>query len=62
MTLDIKIFHLNTSLNRYKYICLKMIDLLEDVIKEYKLRNKVTNYGYIYVEVQKGMFILIVQG
>ena len=37
MTLDILKTHLNTPLARYEYIRLKMADLLEDFIEEYKL-------------------------
>ena len=39
-----------------------MIYLLEDLIEEYKLRNKVTNNGYVYVGVRKGMYGLLHSG
>ena len=51
MTCDIKIFYLNTPLARYKYIRLKMANLPEYVIEEYKLCEKVANDSCVYVEV-----------
>ena len=53
MTIDIKDFYLNTLMMRYKYMRLKLEDLPEDVIKEYKLRDKVTKDGYVYLKTVK---------
>jgi hypothetical protein len=47
MTMDIKDFHLNTLMARYKYMRLRIADMLEDVIKHYNLRDKATPDGYI---------------
>ena len=58
MTLDIKNFYLNTPLARYKYIRLKLRNLPDDVIEEYNLKDKTTNYVFVYVEVRKGMYVL----
>ena len=33
-----------------------MTNLPEDLIEEYKLRDKFTNNGYLYVGVRKGMY------
>ena len=33
-----------------------MKNLPEDLIEEYKLRDKFTNNGYLYVGVRKGMY------
>ena len=62
MALDIKNFYLKTPLARYKYIRLKMTYLPEDVIEGYKLRDKFANGGYVYMEVQKGMYYLPYSG
>jgi hypothetical protein len=41
---------------RYKYMQLKILDMLDDVIEHYKLRNIVTPDGHIYCEIQKEMY------
>jgi hypothetical protein len=56
MTMDIKDFYLNTPMARYEYMQLHIADILEDVIKHYDLRDKATPDGYIYCEIQKGMY------
>ena len=56
MTIDIKNFYLNTPMERYEYMRLKLSDLPDDVIKHYKLTQKLTSDGYVYLEVQKGMY------
>ncbi len=47
MTMDIKNFYLNT-----------LSDMPEDVIAQYKLNEIATLEGYIYCEIQKGMYSL----
>jgi len=54
--IDIKDFNLNTPMKRYEYMPLKMQDIPNKIIKEYKLDQKVTTDGYIYTEIQKGMY------
>ena len=56
MTMDIKNFYLNTPMQRYEYLKLRMSDMPEDVIELYNLRQKATKDGYVYVEVRKGMY------
>ena len=56
MTLDVKNFYLNTPMLRYKYVKIKIDDIPEEIIIEYNLREKVTPDGYVYVEIQKGMY------
>ena len=34
----------------------KLEDLPENFIEEYKLRDKVTKDGHVYVEIRKGMY------
>ena len=41
---------------RYKYMHLCIADMPEDVIKHYNLRDKATPDGYVYCEIQKGMY------
>jgi hypothetical protein len=56
MTMDIKDFYLNTPMARYKYMRLQIVDMPEDVIAHYKLTDISTHDGYIYCEIQKGMY------
>ncbi len=56
MRMYIKDFYLNTPMARYKYMRLRIADMPDDVIKHYNLRNKATPDGYIYCEIQKGMY------
>ena len=56
MTMDIKDFYLNTPIARYEYMCLRIADMPDDAIKHYNLRDKATPDGYIYCEIQKGMY------
>ena len=54
--LDIKDFYLNTPMTRYEYMRLKLTDIPEEIIIEYKLREIVTTDGYVYCEIRKGMY------
>ena len=56
MTLDVKNFYLNTPMGRYEYVRIKIDDIPEEIIVEYKLKDKVTSDGYVYIEIQKGMY------
>jgi hypothetical protein len=56
MTLDIKNFYLNTPMVRYKYVRIRIEDILEEIIVEYKLCDKVSSDSHVYVEIQKGMY------
>jgi len=56
MTMDIKNFYLNTPMERYEYLKLRLSDMPEDVIKYYKLDEKATKDGYVYAEVRAGMY------
>ena len=56
MTADIKNFYLNTPLTRYEYIRLKLSDIPEEVIQEYKLRENATADETVYIEIRKGMY------
>jgi len=56
MTMDTKDFYLNTPMARYKYMQLRIANMPDDIIEHYNLRNKATPDGYIYCEIQKGMY------
>jgi hypothetical protein len=54
--LDVKDFYLNTPMKRYEYMRIKVTDIPSEIIKEYKLHQKVMDDGYIYCKIQKGMY------
>jgi len=56
MTGDIKNFYLNTPLKRYEYLRLRLSDLPDEIIEEYKLNEKATPDGMVFLEVRKGMY------
>ncbi|KAL7485529.1 hypothetical protein ACHAW6_011123 [Cyclotella cf. meneghiniana] len=56
MTMDVSIFYLMTPLKCPEYLRVHLVDLPEEIIREYQLCNKVTNNGLIYLEVVKGMY------
>jgi hypothetical protein len=55
VTLDVKDFYLNTPMKRYKYIRLKLADIPEEIIEEYKLHEIVTDDSDVYCKIRKGM-------
>ena len=56
MTLDIKNFYLNTPMERYEYVRIKLDDVPEEIIQKYLLQKKMDSNGYIFIKVQKGMY------
>ncbi|KAL7525184.1 hypothetical protein ACHAXR_004198, partial [Thalassiosira sp. AJA248-18] len=56
MGIDISNFYLNTPLPRYEYLKLKLTDIPQEVIDEYKLMQKATADGHVYVEIRRGMY------
>ena len=62
MSIDIKDFYLNTPMSRYEYMRLKIAELPQDFISEYKLQNKETKDGYVYLKIRKGMYGLLQAG
>jgi len=56
LMLDVKDFYLNTPMKQYEYMRLKTADIPDEIIKEFKLDQKVTTDGFIYTEIQKGMY------
>jgi hypothetical protein len=61
LMIDIKDFYLNTPMKRYEYMHLKITDIPEKNIQEYRLDEKVTADGYIYTEIQKACMTYLKQ-
>ncbi len=55
MTMDIANFYLMTPLKRTEYVKIKLRDVPEEIILEYKLRDLATPDGNVYIEATKGM-------
>jgi hypothetical protein len=41
---------------RYKHMRLKLADIPEEIIEEYKLHEIVTDDSYVYCKIRKGMY------
>ena len=54
MGIDIKNFYLNTPMERYQYMRMKLSNFPQDFIDEYKLMDIERN-GCVYVEIRKGI-------
>ena len=55
MCIDLKYFYLGTPMNWYEYMWIKMTDIPQDIIDQYRLTAKAVN-GKVLVEVRKGMY------
>jgi hypothetical protein len=56
MTMDISNFYLMTPLHCPEFIQMKLSDIPDEVIEEYKLREKATKNGSIYIKAKQGMY------
>jgi len=56
MTINVKDFYPNTPMARPEFMRLKINDIPEIVIKQYKLRERATHDGYVYVQINKGIY------
>ena len=56
MTMDISNFYLMTPLKRPEYIQMKLSDISQEIIDEYKLRDMAIAGGSVYIEATKGMY------
>ncbi len=43
-------------MQRYNYMRLKLADIPEEIIEEYKLHVIVTDDSYVYCKIRKGMY------
>ena len=62
MTINISNFYLNSPLPCPEFVNIKINNIPEEIIKEYKLRDKVTPQGYVYIMATKGMYGLTQAG
>jgi hypothetical protein len=58
MTMNISNFYLMTPLHRPKFIRIKLTDIPDKVIKEYKLREIATKNRSIYIRAKRGLYSL----
>ena len=56
MTMNISIFYLMTPLKRPKYICISIMDIPDEIINEYNLRDILYDKGSIHIQVNCGMY------
>jgi hypothetical protein len=56
MTMNISNFYLMTPLHHPEFIWIKLTDIPNKVIKEYKLREIATKNGSIYIRAKRGMY------
>ena len=54
--MDIKDFYLNTPMKRPEYMRIKITDIPDEVIEHYKLKSLVPQEGYVYCEINRGMY------
>jgi hypothetical protein len=62
MTMDILTFYLMTPLHRAEFIQIKFSDIPDEVANKYKLREKATKNGSIYIRAKRGMYGLLLAG
>jgi hypothetical protein len=56
MTMDISNFYLMTPLHCAEFIQIKLIDIPDEVVDKYKLREKATKNGSIYIRAKHGVY------
>jgi hypothetical protein len=56
MTMDISNFYLNTPLQRPEYIRMKITNIPEEIINEYKLRDLMETDNCVYIIIVLGMY------
>ena len=56
MTMDINKFYLGTPMETYKYGRFHRRDVPQPIIDKYKLEDMFDNKGYVYLEIQRGMY------
>ena len=62
MTINIKDFYLNTPMDRFKYMKLKLSNPPKDFVKLYNLVSKVDKNGFVYLKIRRGMYGLLQSG
>ena len=56
LKLDLIYFYLNTPVERPEYLRMKIDNFSEDVIEQYKLKDKVDSQGFVILQVEKRMY------
>ena len=56
MGIDVKNFYLGTPMETYEYMRLPLNIIPQDIINWYKLTKLVHSDGYVYIEIQRGMY------
>ena len=56
MTCDVKNFYLNVPLDHPEYVRIKIDNVPQEIIDGYELRSMVSSDGYVYLEVNKGIY------
>ena len=55
MTMDISNMYLNTPLDRFEYMRMKLTKFPQGIIDEYKLNDIVNSHGWIYMKIRKAL-------
>ncbi len=53
---DVNDFYLNMPMKRFEYMRIKISNIPEEIIEEYNLHEIVTEDGYVYCKIRKGMY------
>ena len=56
MTMEISSFYLMTPLNRPEYIIINIRDVPDEIVREYKLKEKTSADGSVYIAANRGMY------
>ena len=56
MAMDIGHFYLMTPLKRKEYLRMGLMDMLDNIVDQYNLKEKATKDGYIYVTIKRGIY------
>ena len=55
VSFDLKNFYLQTLMDRYEYVCMKLSDIPQEFIDEYDL-SEANQHGWIYFEILRGCY------
>ena len=62
MGMDISNMYLNTPLDRFEYMRIRLRDIPQEIIDEYKLNDIVADDGYVYIEMRRAIYGLAQSG
>jgi hypothetical protein len=55
LVIDINMFYLNTPLRQFEYMVINLSSLPQETVDKYDL-IQLSQYGKVYIEIQKGMY------